>query len=191
MARSIFTAPISITRSSNMRSILFLSFLLYTLPVSSSPLQARALPSWLSPLLPKKGSTLQDEMKCYSLPYGGIGFLSHMLIYWQILCLWNLRSPLLPWIPLSMRRLDMALAVITLVVTPVISVFTIVRCARRWEFVVIALWTGLMSGTVGLWTLMTVRKLDKSMSFFFLQSCCQFQFHTSENLEVYLYISLF
>ncbi|KAF2205909.1 hypothetical protein GQ43DRAFT_159699 [Delitschia confertaspora ATCC 74209] len=127
------------------------------------PNNARSVPSWVQPLLPHRNGTgtIKDEMKCYSLPFGAIGFISHILTYWQILCLYHLRSPFLPWIELSHRWWDMGLAILTLVVTPTISVFTIVRCTMRWEFVLIAVWVGMMSATVGVWTFVTVKKLDK------------------------------
>jgi hypothetical protein len=54
----------------------------------------------------------------------------------------------------------MVLAIATLVCTPVISIFTIVRCVHRWEFVLVAVWVGLTSGTAAIWTLVTVRQLD-------------------------------
>jgi hypothetical protein len=34
---------------------------------------------WLNDELPRPGSTLKDKLKCYTLPFGAIGFVSHLL----------------------------------------------------------------------------------------------------------------
>src|SRR5436309_1342658 len=34
------------------------------------------LPPWLADMIPQRGANITSEIKCYSLPYGGIGFLS-------------------------------------------------------------------------------------------------------------------
>jgi len=40
------------------------------------------LDTFLHDVLSNKGAgTIQDELPCYSLPYGGIGYASHVLTY--------------------------------------------------------------------------------------------------------------
>jgi hypothetical protein len=47
----------------------------------------QALPSFLNVCLlvpTHKGQTIADNIKCYSLPYGSIGFASHLITYYTI-----------------------------------------------------------------------------------------------------------
>lgn len=95
---------------------------------------------------------MQDEIKCYSLPYGGIGFASHALTYYTLLMLSAGRSP---WrfTELTATKFDTALAVIQLVGTVAMASFTISRCRDRWEFVLIAVWKLLFSLEVSAWAM--------------------------------------
>ena len=43
-----------------------------------------ALPSFLDPI---RGTTPAEEMLCYGIPYGGIGFASHIITYYTLICL--------------------------------------------------------------------------------------------------------
>jgi hypothetical protein len=117
------------------------------------PAPAPALPGWLSSAIPTKGSDLADEIKCYSLPYGAIGFASHVLTYWTLGWLFALRSPWWPWRKLKHGVFDLMLAVLQILITITVSVFTIVRCRQRWEFICIAVWKAFMSLTVGCWAI--------------------------------------
>lgn len=40
-----------------------------------------------SSFLPHKGQTIADEIKCYSLPYSSISFVSHLITYYTIFAL--------------------------------------------------------------------------------------------------------
>ena len=46
----------------------------------------------------------KDEIGCYALPYGGLGFTSHVLTYLTVFCLSHGRTPLMPWRPLDGER---------------------------------------------------------------------------------------
>ena len=98
------------------------------------------LPYWLTNLVPIQGATLQDEIKCYSLPYGGIGFLSHLLMYYTILCLCWLRRPYFLLRRMVYGRVDIFLSIIQIIVTFTVAIFTMVRCRQSWEFILIAVW---------------------------------------------------
>jgi hypothetical protein len=109
------------------------------------------LPPWLSSVIPQKGATITDEIKCYSLPYGGIGFLSHFLTYWTIFWLGQGRKPYFPFSELSAGKLDLCLSILQMVITVSIAAFTISRCRSRWQFILIAVWKLVMSLVVGVW----------------------------------------
>lgn len=104
-------------------------------------------------MLPTKGTSLQDEIKCYSLPYGGIGFLSHMLTYWAMFWLGFGRRPWMPWKHLDEGIFDLVLMTGQLLISIAIASFTIVRCQDRWQFVLIATWKLVTSVEVGIWGL--------------------------------------
>ncbi|KAH8682767.1 hypothetical protein BGZ60DRAFT_398709 [Tricladium varicosporioides] len=109
--------------------------------ISYAPLTLAFNPSeWIKN--PNNGTTLtiKEEIQCYSLPYGGIGFASHVLTYYAVAMLSNQRSPLPPWKKNSWPKLDKFLASVGLIVTIVVSVVTIVRCHARWQFIVMAVW---------------------------------------------------
>ena len=120
-----------------------LSFTVFSLLASCS--HASPSPSWLADVLPQKGATISDALKCYSLPYGGIGFLSHILTYWTILCLGFGRKPYWPWSRLSAGKFDVCLSSLQVVATVSIAILTIARCRSRWQFVCIAVWKLVMS----------------------------------------------
>jgi hypothetical protein len=130
--------------------ILFLLF--YLLSLHCLGVTASPLPPWLSNLIPQKGSNIQDEIKCYSLPYGGVGFLSHILTYWTILCLAAMRRPYFPVRNLTFAKVDVCLSVIQVVVTLTVAIFTMIRCRQSWEFTLIAVWRLGLSLTVGWWS---------------------------------------
>jgi hypothetical protein len=128
------------------------------------------LPSWLVNALPQKGSTIADEIHCYSLPYGGIGFASHVLTYWTILVLGFGRKPYWPWRRLSAGKIDLCLAIVQVVVTVALAAFTIARCRSRWQFVLLAVWKLVMSMVVGVWGISASRHAIKAAKYQLLTS---------------------
>jgi hypothetical protein len=44
-------------------------------------------------LFPERGTTLPEELRCYSLPYGSLGFVSHALTYYTMICFHFGRRP--------------------------------------------------------------------------------------------------
>ena len=104
-----------------------------------------------------------EELRCYGLPYGGLGFASHILTYYTLACLWHYRKPLWPlrrliYIihtaltgllcnrspeicpskELEYREFNYATAGISLISTVALSIFTMVKCANSWQLVAIA-----------------------------------------------------
>lgn len=118
--------------------------------------------TFLHDVLPNKGvGTIQDELQCYSLPYGGIGFASHVLTYWTVICLGFGVKPLKPWSRLGYDGWDFFLAIISLLICVPLAAFTIVRCIGRWQFVLLAVWKTTMSFTlavVGMHRSITLRR---------------------------------
>ena len=99
------------------------------------------LPSWSSPLIPQPED---GAVKCYSLPYGGVGFLSHILTYWTVAMLISGRSPML-FGELKHWFMDLVLGIGSLCVSMVLSILAIVRCHSDWPFTLIATWKMLLS----------------------------------------------
>jgi hypothetical protein len=99
--------------------------------------------------IPTKGETLHDEIRCYALPYGVIGLVSHIFTFYTIACLRVQRSPVKPWRELHHPLFDMFLGCCGLFFGVGITVFTMVRCHQRWQFLVIAIWKAVLSFTLG------------------------------------------
>ncbi|EAU84059.2 hypothetical protein CC1G_06921 [Coprinopsis cinerea okayama7 len=89
--------------------------------------------------------SFSEEIKCYNLPYGILGFISHVLTYYTIVCLWFGRKPLWPFSRVSYSRFDLALGGIGLLVSTLLSIVTIIRCREAWQLLVIAIWKMSMS----------------------------------------------
>lgn len=99
------------------------------------------LPQLLSPLIPQPGDgSFSASVKCYSLPYGGIGFLSHILTYYTIATLISGKSPWKPSKDLKYWLFDLLLGLGSLVITVVLSILAIFRCHHEWPFILIATW---------------------------------------------------
>ena len=88
---------------------------------------------------------LAKEIECYSLPYGGLGFASHVLTYYTIVCLWYGRKPMMPSQPVKYSWFDLILGVVGLCVSTAMSIVTIARCRNTWQLLVIAVWKLSMS----------------------------------------------
>ncbi|KAF9485742.1 hypothetical protein BDN70DRAFT_823544 [Pholiota conissans] len=91
-----------------------------------------------------------QELHCYNLPYGALGFISHVLTYYTIVCLYYGRSPLWPIKKVHYTKFDVVLAVVGIGLCVVMSVFTIVNCKDTWQLLVIAIWKLSMSLLNGL-----------------------------------------
>ncbi|KAH8801728.1 hypothetical protein F5884DRAFT_837833 [Xylogone sp. PMI_703] len=127
------------------RLALIVSFVLFLSPSSSD---AFSLEDWLHDP-PYQNGTLAEEIQCYSLPYGGIGFTSHVLTYYTILALAVGHSPWAPWRQNQRSKIDIFLTTVSLIVTIIISGLTMARCRSRWQFIAIAAWKLDLSVTLG------------------------------------------
>ena len=91
-----------------------------------------------------------EELQCYNLPFGALGFTSHILTYYTILCLWYGKRPLWPLHPINSRKSDLVLNVVGLAVCIVMSAITIFHCKNTWQLLLIAVWKLSMSVLNGL-----------------------------------------
>jgi len=91
-----------------------------------------------------------NQITCYALPYGGIGFLSHILTYYSIICVGLGVRPLLPGLPIEHRFITLIMAIISLIICCVLSIVTMARCHKEWQFLLLAMWKFLLSITVNI-----------------------------------------
>jgi hypothetical protein len=89
---------------------------------------------------PNKTGGPAGEIQCYSLPYGAVGVVSHLLTYWTMAWLAIGRTPIWPWHRPEYQKIDMFLAVSTLLTCIPIASITIHRCRLTWHFILIAVW---------------------------------------------------
>ncbi|TFK65007.1 hypothetical protein BDN72DRAFT_901093 [Pluteus cervinus] len=90
--------------------------------------------------LPTKGHDLVAEMTCYSLPFGAIGFISHLLTGYTIICTSMNRRPLWPSHRLTSGRWDFFLAVGGILVSPALAIYTFTKCRNTWQLLTIGVW---------------------------------------------------
>ena len=94
-----------------------------------------------------------QELHCYNLPYGALGFISHVLTYYTLVCLWYGRKPLWPFHKINNTKLDLVLGAVGILLCIVMATITIVSCKNTWQLLVIAVWKlsmSLLNGLTGL-----------------------------------------
>lgn len=89
-----------------------------------------------------------SQITCYALPYGGIGFLSHVLTYYSIICIGLGVRPLMPWLSVKHKLADLIMAVISLITCYVLTIVTMARCHKEWQFLLLAMWKFLLTCTI-------------------------------------------
>jgi hypothetical protein len=83
----------------------------------------------------------RDELKCYGLPYGALGFVSHLLTLYSSLCLIHRRKayfPLSKIKPGNHTLFDVVVSFITFVVTVTLTSVTMARCKNSWQYILLA-----------------------------------------------------
>lgn len=72
---------------------------------------------------------MEESLQCYSMPYGALGFVSHVITLYTLICLWRRRRPSYPWISLGNHpRWQRFIGITTLIVSIPFSAFTIIQC---------------------------------------------------------------
>jgi hypothetical protein len=109
------------------------------------------------------GSTVVDEIKCYGLPYGGLGFASHILTYYTVYMLSKSvpRNPLRPWKKSKHWVWNFSVSLLGLLGTILIAVITMIRCRNRWQFITITVWKMILSTALGFTSLSSAWKVRK------------------------------
>jgi hypothetical protein len=74
----------------------------------------------------------ENEISCYGLPYGAIGFVSHLLTYYTMAALAFEKTPLMPWRDLNNGVQNLPLAITKLIFTTIPSIATIIHCGSTW-----------------------------------------------------------
>jgi hypothetical protein len=93
---------------------------------------------------------IAEQIQCYNLPYSGLGFLSHSLTYYTIVCMGFSARPLAPWVQTSSscRKWNGFLSVAQLLASNIVAIITIYRCRQDWPFILIAVWHAVLSSTL-------------------------------------------
>jgi hypothetical protein len=125
-------------------------FAILTVNVYSSPIPFD-FKEWLQgQLQPAPGKSTEGEIQCYTLPFGILGFISHVLTYWSVACLYFGKKPLKPWgvnSALKAGKWDVFLGIVSLIGSVVPAAFTISACRNRWQFILLGVWKLLLSVT--------------------------------------------
>ncbi|KAF8653569.1 hypothetical protein AX16_003879 [Volvariella volvacea WC 439] len=97
------------------------------------------------PESPPRGHDLVSEMECYALPYGALGFVSHVLTYWTIGCLCLGRKPFFPFLKLDYGLWGLIWCGLGLALSTGMAIKTVTNCKNTWQLLVIAVWKLFMS----------------------------------------------
>jgi len=81
---------------------------------------------------------LEDKFQQYSLPYGVLGVISHILTLWVMSCHFYGRTPWMPWRYLEYGLFNMCSTVISSLVSIGIAIFTLSRVQETQALVVLA-----------------------------------------------------
>ncbi|KAN0093545.1 hypothetical protein V8E51_016729 [Hyaloscypha variabilis] len=138
------------------RSLFLTTYLLF--PVSTA---AFSLSAWLHDSGYTGSGSPSQEIQCYALPYGILGFISHLLTYWAILCFKLNLTPLFPFRENSEPVHSIFFAVVGLLATVTINILTTIRYRQAWEFVLISLWKMTLSITLSAVTIHAMLVVDR------------------------------
>ncbi|TFK69619.1 hypothetical protein BDN72DRAFT_767720 [Pluteus cervinus] len=107
---------------------------------SQSTHNRAAANTWLVVRASSPGPPLSEEFACYSLPYGALGFVSHLFTYYTIFLLSKGRRPLWPSRQIKASKFDIIIGLIGLCVTTAMGIITLVRCRHSWQLIMISIW---------------------------------------------------
>ena len=71
---------------------------------------------------------MDDRVQCYAIPYGAVGFVSHIVLYFSIVALALGRSPVMFWRQLAHKHVKNTLLIVSLLMTLVLTALSIARC---------------------------------------------------------------
>jgi hypothetical protein len=89
-------------------------------------------------LPPTNSTTLQNHIQVYAIPYGVLGFLSHTLTFYVILCHLFGRRPLLPWQALQKTTWNIVLVSLSSLISVILSIVTLARTRGSQPLMILA-----------------------------------------------------
>jgi len=81
---------------------------------------------------------MDDRIKCYAIPYGAVGFISHVFLYITVTALAFGRSPFMFWRTVAHKHIKNTLLITSLLVTLVLTTMSIARCHATLPLLLIA-----------------------------------------------------
>jgi len=97
---------------------------------------------------------IPDILACYGIPYGGLGFLSHVLTYYTMICLACGKKPLMPWKPIKESGpFSFITCMIGTLVGVILAIYTTAKCHAYWQLTFMGIWKigfSTFNGLVGL-----------------------------------------
>jgi hypothetical protein len=89
--------------------------------------------------------TIRESVHCYALPYGGLGFGSHILTYYCIIVNAYGRRPIMPWKRQEYQYFDLIIGFLQLVGTTISGTLTVTRCSGDTRLQLLGIWMVLTS----------------------------------------------
>lgn len=125
--------------------------------------------NWLSNSTASTSTDSATQITCYAFPYGALGFLAHVLMFYGIVrssffnrCPWNWRKPL------EHSTRDLIFGIVGLIISCIFAAGTMKRCYGAKYFILIAsskISTTIASSAIGIniaWNIRGQRKADES-----------------------------
>jgi len=91
-------------------------------------------------------SLLVEEIKCYGLPYGLVGFISHLLTVYTVINIMRGYEPFRPWNRTTGSTIGLTLSVLSFA-SSAIALRTVIECRSHWQLVLTGLWKFILSLT--------------------------------------------
>jgi hypothetical protein len=120
-------------------TITFHEHLLFDMAPQSFPPIHHNFPA-LTPrfLPPTNATTLQYHIQIYAIPYGVLGFVSHALTFYVIMCHLLGRRPLLPWQNLEKTTWNIVLVTLSSFISVILSAVTLARTRGSQPLMILA-----------------------------------------------------
>jgi hypothetical protein len=106
----------------------------YAIPLTPSSYSTTDLPSNTTEPNLQIYKDAREELSCYTLPYGGLGFVNHILLTYTTLCIAIGRAPLIPWRQIEIPLTRVLLCTTAFAISFAISVDAAVQCRHTTAF---------------------------------------------------------
>lgn len=105
---------------------------------SNSSTLGNVLWNWVSNTTASNSIDLATQITCYAFPYGGLGFVAHLVMFYGIALSSLNKCPWRPSKPLKHSGWDMILGIFGLVISCLFAAVTLYRCSGALQYVLIA-----------------------------------------------------